>query len=351
VGSRGNGSGCDGVAHRRSAPFHGGFTARGNAALTHRRQRGPVLSLVGNGEGSRHPRAPAGGSRSLVGNGEGSRHPRAPAARGAGAGGPVPAPRPAPLAFPHPGPPLVHDASGRDEEFTPRSPPRPLPIPCGDGTRGAGSCREVLCSSGERWENEGVQPPGMMFRGERWFAAPGWKPGAGADRQRPSPAQGGAPSNSPRSPPGNEAALAWSPPRQASPGLARPRQASPGLARPRQASPHAGSLHEVRSPVATTPSKTRILPSTAPRVPSPQGMGKGRGGDLGVNSSSRPDASCTSGGLGWGNARGAGRGAGTGPPAPAPLAAGARGWREPSPFPTSDLEPPAGARPRSYPGP
>jgi hypothetical protein len=95
-------------------------------------------------------------------NGEGERRPRAPAARGAGAGGPVPAPRPAPLAFPHPNPPLVHDASRRDEEGTKGSLPRPLPIPCGDGTRGAGNGREVLCSGGDgedgtsrRWGGSG----------------------------------------------------------------------------------------------------------------------------------------------------------------------------------------------------
>ena len=173
--------------------------------------------------------------------------------------------------IPPPRPPAGARRRRTGRRDTPRSPSRPLPIPCGDGTRGAGNCREVLCSSGERWENEGVQPPGMMFRGERWFAAPGWKPGAGADRQRPSPAQGGAPSNSHRSTRGNEAA---------SGRLGSPRVASRRLASRRLPS---GSLPQARSPVVDSSSKTRLLSPTAPRVPSPQGMGKGRGGDLGLS--------------------------------------------------------------------
>jgi hypothetical protein len=35
---------------------------------------------------------------------------------------------------------------------------RPLPIPCGDGTRGAGGCREVLCSGGLRWRERLYRP-------------------------------------------------------------------------------------------------------------------------------------------------------------------------------------------------
>jgi hypothetical protein len=224
-----------GAGHRSmgSRPAGGSLTARANAALAHRR----------------------GGPMSRVGNGEGSRHPRAPAARGAGAGGPVPAPRPAPLAFPHPGPPLVHDACGRDEAYTGGSLPAPCPSPAGTGPAGLlGRRMRVLLevvATGERtsWKTPGVRR-GEARRGEA-------RRGLAARR---------------RGEPKRLRFQGWNGENSKEPRLVRglgadelhlPRASARGLQ---------GQPFTPRSP----PEHRTSLQLPAPRVPSPQGMGKGR---------------------------------------------------------------------------
>jgi hypothetical protein len=219
--------------------------------------RGPRWSrgvTGGNGGGSLQGRAPAGGSRSHARERRGLTPPSRTGGkrgrrRGASAGPPS-----RPPCIPPPRPPAGARRVLTGRFVHPRSRPRPLPIPCGDGTRGAGSCREVLCSGGPRYVNGFLAAPGLEARGRCSSSAP-----------KPRTRRGSFEFS--RSTPGNEAS---------SPGLASGRLAR--LAWRRLASPRltSGSLPEARSPVATTPSKTRILSPPAPRVPSPQGMGKGR---------------------------------------------------------------------------
>jgi hypothetical protein len=274
---------------RGAVPWgHGGKRLEGNATLAHRRGVPGHTGSLSERRGLTPP--------SRTGGKRGGR-------RGASAGPPS-----RPPCIPPPRPPAGARRIRRDEEWSKGSLFRPLPIPCGDGTRGAGSCREVLCSGGRVSERFPCSPRAGS-PGQVQFVSAQAPHKAGLLRILPVPPL--------------ETKPLWLG------RLARPRLGLASLVRlasPRLASPHAGGLHEVRSPVATT----RARPASSrqqPRGSRPR-RGWARGGQRSwVYASSRPDASCTSGGPGWGNARGAGRGAGTGPPAPAPLAAGARGWR------------------------
>jgi hypothetical protein len=294
---------CQGLA-RRWVPFHGGFRLGGTSGS---RTGGGSRSRYGvNGEGSRRPRAPAGGSRSRYRNGEGSRHPRAPAARGAGAGGPVPAPRPAPLAFPHPDPPLVHDACERDEEGSKGSLSRPLPIPCGDGTRGAGSCREVLCSGGPRGVN-GCCSPRDEIPGQEQLVS------------TQAPHQAGLLRILPVHP--LETKSLWLG-RLASPRLASPRLASPRLASPRLAWPHlthAGVstrfVHLSRQLRARSASLRPQPRGSRPR----RGWARGANGDLGARTRPVRMRRAPAGGRGGGMQGGRDGGPALAPRRPPPL--------------------------------
>jgi hypothetical protein len=165
----------------------------------------------------------------------------------------VPAPRPAPLAFPHPGPPLVHDVGGRDEGTRRDLCHAPCPSPAGTGPAGLLTAGCWSCSGQPRKENAPWEE--TLFRGQ---AKPG-EARRGEARRRRLRFQGvnGENSKEPRLVRGlgvNELYL--------------PRDFIPGAAQ---------KPFSHRDPDEHRTS----LPCPAPRVPSPQGMGKGRNRDLG----------------------------------------------------------------------